>query len=181
MRSTKTAAPIRLVALAASLVTLSCRSGDEEPRWPKRVTLQSVPSESDHDGLRLADGTVTTIGGDLELDHQTVVSIGSVTDWLLCDFGKAVALEHLNGEAPQCMGEWTERIYLAPSIEHTTESSPLIGLGLLARNLVTGETYRLRITSESVVGGVATLELEYEPAPGAAMVEPWGRRPGSGP
>ena len=181
MPTTNTSIPVSPLLLAAALITLSCASGDDEPRWPKRVTLKAGQSESDRDGLRLADGSLTTIGGDLELTHEMVVSLGSLTDWLLCEVGKAEALEHLDEGAPQCTGKWTERIYLSPSIEHTAQSSPLIGLGLLARNLVGGHTYRLRIVSESIVGGVATLELEYGPTVGPARVEPIGRPSGSGP
>ncbi|MFT3769376.1 MAG: hypothetical protein QM820_28395 [Minicystis sp.] len=138
--------------------------------WPKRVTLMTKLAASENGGVRLADGTIVTSGGDLTLYQAMVLSISTPTADSLCEKGTFDALSDVPTTIDACpaslSGTWEQRAYLSAATTHGSDQSYVIGLGILVRNPDHTAMYRLRVVGDSYdSGGVSTATFDYEPVP----------------
>lgn len=130
---------------------------------PRRITLARTFGGPGA-GLRLADGTLVSEGGDVQLFETMVVSLRTPSPESMCPKGTFASLDAVPTGAAECPhgGGWNIAWTLGGS---TLGIDQWIGAAALVRDASHSTTYRLRVVGDSLDGSGVKLTFDYAPIP----------------
>lgn len=130
---------------------------------PHRVTLARAFGGPGA-GLRLADGTLVSEGGDVQLFETMVVSLRTPSPESFCSKGTFASLDAVPTGGAECLhgAGWNIAWVLGGSTLGTDQWS---GSSTLVRDASHSTTYRLRVVGDSLDASGVELTFDYAPIP----------------